>query len=91
MFRRLTSPPPEKVRAVSYTHLDVYKRQQSDRGIAHQLIVDGHVSSYNLSLVGKTEIWLKKRIKAYGFESFKDVYLFTLDDAGGEYILKKNK
>ena len=62
---------------------------QSDRGIAHQLIVDGHVSSYNLSLVGKTEIWLKKRIKAYGFESFKDVYLFTLDDAGGEYILKK--
>lgn len=64
---------------------------QSDRGIAHQLLVDGHVSSYNLSLVGKTEIWLKKRIKAYGFESFKDVYLFTLDDAGGEYILKKNK
>lgn len=60
-----------------------------DKGIAHQLISDGKISKYNLDLVGKNEIWLKKRIKAYGFTDIADVFLFTLDDSGGEYILRR--
>ncbi len=49
---------------------------QSDRGIAHQLIVDGHVSSYNLSLVGKTEIWLKNELKPMD-SSHSRMYIFS--------------
>ena len=60
-----------------------------DKGIAHLLIVDGKISKYNLKLTGKTEIWLKKRIKAYGFTDMNEVFLFTLDDSGEEYILRK--
>ena len=60
-----------------------------DKGIAHLLIVDGKISKYNLRLTGKTEIWLKKRIKAYGFADIDEVFLFTIDDSGGEYILRK--
>lgn len=85
---QLSVAPKVASRAVSVADMNL---AIPDKGIAHQLIVDGHISKYNLKLVKKDESWLKKRIKAYGIKEFSEVFLFSIDDDGGEYILRKNE
>ena len=59
-----------------------------EKGVAHPLVVDGHISQYNLNLCAKSEAWLLGRIRANRC-TLKDVFLFTLDDAGNEFLIRK--
>lgn len=57
----------------------------ADAGYPVMLINDGEVISDNLRRMGKDRIWLEKQLAERGVKSPRDVYLLTLDDAGGIY------
>ena len=59
-----------------------------ESGIAHAIIVDSHISDFDLKLIGKNRDWLSKRLKHHKTE-LKDVYLFCINDDGKEYLVKK--
>ena len=63
--------------------------EPQERGVAHALIIDGKVSECNLTLAGKTEAWLLRRIEKLRCP-LRDVFYFSVDDAGGEYLIRKN-
>ncbi len=60
-----------------------------EKGIAHALIIDGDVNEQNLLITGKNDIWLKNTIKKHGCR-VEDVFLFTLDDAGNQMLIKRD-
>ncbi len=71
--------------------LSVFKKDKSaekDKGIAHILISDGEVSTRGLSTVGLTRKSLNGKLRGKGLTAEK-VFLYTLDDAGNEFIIKK--
>lgn len=62
----------------------------SDDGLAHPLIVDGHISEFNLPLTGTDRDGLMKKISDSGL-TLKEVFLFTINDAGEENLIRRNK
>ena len=67
-----------------------YDINEKESGIAHPLVVDGHIRDYNLSLIGKDHKWLHKTLKGMGTE-YKKVFLFSVDDAGKQNLILKEK
>ena len=61
------------------------------RGYPHILISDGRVISGNLEKCGKTLDWLKKECRARGAASPSEVFILSLDEAGGIYYAGKEK
>ncbi len=67
------------------------KEGETERGIAHTLVVDGVVSQNGLRLSGYTRELLMKRLKKLRLE-LGDVFLYTVNDAGEEnYIIKRSR
>ncbi len=60
----------------------------SESGIAHALVVDSHISDFDLNLIGRDREWLNKRLKKHKAE-LSEVYLFCVNDEGKEYLVKK--
>ncbi|MBQ8551610.1 MAG: DUF421 domain-containing protein [Clostridia bacterium] len=75
-------------RAASPPTADDLKTKITESGIAHAVIVDGHISDFDLQLIGHDREWLKKRLAHYKTD-LKRVYLFTVNDDGKEYLVKK--
>lgn len=67
-----------------------YNIEGKECGIAHPLVVDGHIRDYNLVLLNKDHKWLHKTLKGMGTE-YKKVFLFTIDDAGKYNLILKEK
>lgn len=59
-----------------------------EKGIAHPLVIDGHVSPQNLQLIGRNESWLLKRIYNHKC-TLAETFLFTIDDAGNENFIRR--
>ncbi|MDO5547306.1 MAG: DUF421 domain-containing protein [Eubacteriales bacterium] len=55
-------------------------------GVPLILISNGTVIQKNLLELGKTENWLLEQCKRQHCSSFDEVFLFTLDDAGNQFI-----
>ena len=62
-----------------------------DAGYPMIVINDGRVLGENLKLLGKDEKWLEKRLRAQNIPSAKDVYLMTVDMAGGVFLSPKER
>ena len=60
-------------------------------GYPHILISDGRVIRGNLEKCGKTMDWLKKECRARGAASPSEVFILSLDEAGGIYYAGKEK
>ena len=66
------------------------EKGETERGIAHTVIVDGTVSETGLAQLGWTEEKLASRLASRGL-SEKDVFVYTVNDAGEEYLIKSRK
>ena len=62
-----------------------------EKGISHLLIVDGNISDKSLQFTSKSRAWLFKRLKSLGYSSEKEIFIFAVDDTGGEYICAQNE
>ena len=58
-------------------------------GIAHPVIVDGHIISYVLSDIGKDEKWLGKILEDKKIRDIKTVFLMTVDDGDAITVYRK--
>lgn len=72
-------------RNVTVEDLDL---KPKEKGITHPLIVDGHISEFNLSLTSHDTSWLEKQLKKQNCKT-EDVFLMTVDDTGKVNIIKK--
>ena len=62
-----------------------------DDGRPHVLISDGRLLNATLTQCGLTLKWLQRQLHQHGAERAEDVFLMTVDDAGGVYIsIKEN-
>lgn len=59
------------------------KPGETERGIAHTVIVDGEINRFGMECVGMTEADLNTRLSEKS-TSLKNVFLYTVDDSGGE-------
>ena len=76
--KRAEAPPSSKD-----IELDVV-----DHGIAHAIIVDSHISDYDLKQLGHDRKWLDSRLRHHRVK-LDEVFLFTIDDIGEEGLIKK--
>lgn len=60
-------------------------------GIPLTLILDGRLQSHNLNLGGLTESWLLKRIQTAGVNTFKEVFVCSVDTQGTMMVQAKNR
>ncbi len=58
-------------------------------GMEHSLVVDGHISDYELRAAGKSEAWLRDEMKKRRIDDIKDIFLFTVDDSDNTVIVRK--
>jgi uncharacterized membrane protein YcaP (DUF421 family) len=71
--------------------LSVFKKDENsgtDKGIAHVVISDGQINEKGLITVGLTKKALMGRLKKKKI-TLQEVFLYTVDDAGGEFIIRK--
>jgi uncharacterized membrane protein YcaP (DUF421 family) len=61
-----------------------------ENGIAHALILDGHISEENLKLANADRAWLENQLSAQKLK-LENVFLFTLDDCKNINIIRKEK
>ena len=62
-----------------------------DTGYPMIVINDGRVMGENLKLLGLDTRWLEKQLRARDMSSAKDVYLMTVDTAGGIFLSPKER
>ena len=67
--------------------MSVFKKNDT---MTHALIIDEVIQTKNLNGLGYNEEWLKKSLAAERLNK-KDVFLMTVDDNGGIYIIRKDK
>jgi len=65
------------------------KPGQTERGIAHTVIVDGEINTFGMGCVGMSEADLNERLRVKK-TSKENVFLYTVDDAGGENWIFKD-
>lgn len=58
----------------------------TEAGVPYILISNGTVIQKNLLALGKNEDWLLAQCKRQHCSSFSEVFLFTLDDSGNQFI-----
>ena len=62
-----------------------------DAGYPLIVVNEGRVLTENLKILGKDERWLEKHLRSQGIASPKDVYMMTVDMAGGVYLAPRQK
>ncbi len=65
--------------------------QAPDAGYPLIVINDGHVLGENLKILGKDERWLEKYLRSQRIASPRDVYMMTVDMAGGVFLSPKER
>ncbi len=63
--------------------------QTQDAGYPLIVINQGRVMGENLRILGKDEKWLEKQLRANKLSSPRDVYMMTVDMAGGVFLSPK--
>lgn len=63
----------------------------SEVGLPLILISSGELIEKNLRELNKSEAWLLEQCKKQHCSSFQDVFLFTLDDSGNQFIQRMDK
>lgn len=63
----------------------------SNNEIGHCVIVEGFIDKNSLKALGKSEEWLKNRLRQKGITDTKNVLYFIIDDSGNENLVIKNK
>ena len=76
---KLSILPKASERPATPKDLTLSPKQES---LCANLIIDGKLMPENLKRSGKDEIWLKRRLHALGYHSYKDVFLATCDSYG---------
>ena len=77
--KRMQSPPDAAA----------MQMEVAEPGIAHAIIVDGAVSTFDLDLIQRDQKWLTGRLRHYNAE-LDDVFLFTVDDEGKENLIRRS-
>ena len=62
-----------------------------DAGYPIIVINEGRVLKENLHILGKDEKWLEKHLRSQKLSSPKDVYMMTVDMAGGVFLSPREK
>ena len=62
-----------------------------DAGYPLIVINEGRVLRENLKILGKDEKWLEKHLRSQKLSSPKDVYMMTVDMAGGVFLSPKER
>ena len=65
--------------------------QAQDAGYPLIVVNEGRVLSENLKILGKDIKWLEKYLRSQKLSSPKDVYLMTVDMAGGVFLSPKER
>ena len=60
-----------------------------DGGLPVTLVSDGKVERDNLTLIGKTESWLKQELRSHGCDSPREVCYMNIDGLGRVFLQKK--
>lgn len=55
------------------------------------IICDGKIMHTNLKTLNKSAAWVEQQCRNQGIRSVSDVFLFTLDETGKQYIQKKER
>ena len=63
---------------------------QAQSAFAHAIVIDGHVKSAVLKQTAHDPAWLEGRLKAHK-TALDDIFLFTVDDNGKEFLVRKEK
>ena len=69
--------------------LSVFKKDGSGKGIAHVLVSDGQINTQGLDTVRMTKKELLSRLRKKKLTP-ENVFLYTLDDAGNESLIRKD-
>ena len=64
--------------------------QPMNSGYTSIIINNGRVIEKNLRRMGRDEGWLRKELEKQGIGNPRQVYILTLDNAGGVYLAKKD-
>ncbi len=62
-----------------------------ETGLPIILISDGQLMEEHLKWRGLEQKWLEKQLKKYGFKSYKEVFLMTIDEQDQVYIVPKEE
>ncbi len=65
--------------------------QAQDAGYPLIVINEGRVLTENLKILGKDEKWLEKCLRSQKLSSPRDVYMMTVDMAGGVFLSPKER
>jgi uncharacterized membrane protein YcaP (DUF421 family) len=68
--------------------LSVFKKSETQSGIAHVIIADGQINTKGLDTVKMSKKALRTRLKSKNV-AVCDVFLYTVDDSGKEFLIKK--
>ena len=60
-------------------------------GIEHMLIVDGHISDYEMKVTGKTKEWISSEMKKRRIVDIGDIFLMTVDDKENTVVIRKEE
>ena len=60
-------------------------------GIEHMLIVDGHISDYEMQVTGKTKEWILGEMKKRRIVDIGDIFLMTVDDKENTVVIRKEE
>ena len=78
--------PKESKREITLGDLHLLPHKD---GIAHAVIVDGHIVKENLDNAQKTEKWLRHELKKRRIDDIRRVFLMTVNDNGAVYLIPK--
>ena len=62
-----------------------------ETGLPLVLISDGRLLTQNLTARGYDQVWLKKQLSRQGIRQCSQVFLMTVDEAGGVYLVPQEK
>ena len=83
---RLSVLPYAEQRPATARQLGLESRET---GLPVVIISDGRILQDNLKRRGLDLSWLDKQLAEHGYPDFRDVFLLTMDEAGGVYFVPR--
>lgn len=83
---RISVLPKASQRAVTPDDLSL---SVQERGLPVIVVSDGRILSHNLRVRKLTRTWLETELRKRGIEDIRQVFLMTVDEAGGVYLARK--
>ena len=85
---QLSVLPWEREKPPTQGQLELNARET---GLPLVLISDGRLLTQNLTARGYDQVWLKKQLSRQGIRQCSQVFLMTVDEAGGVYLVPQEK